>query len=60
LRDKAGEGLLGSESEESQLDSEYYSYNKLDDCALLDVMIDGDSDEDGDIIQDFVLEDINN
>jgi hypothetical protein len=30
----------------------------LDDCAVLDVVMDGDSDQD-DIIQDFVWEDMN-
>jgi hypothetical protein len=54
-----GECLLGSISEESLSDSEFDSDNELDDCALLDVMVDGDSDYDDDIIQDFVWEDMN-
>jgi hypothetical protein len=33
--------------------SEFDSENELDDCVLLDVVMDDDSDED-DIIQDFV------
>jgi hypothetical protein len=44
------ECLLASESEESLSDSEFDSENELDDCALLDVAVDDDSDED--IIQD--------
>jgi hypothetical protein len=35
------------------------SENELEDCAVLDVLVDGDSDQDNDI-QDFVWEDINN
>jgi hypothetical protein len=40
-------------------DSECDSENDLDDCAVLDVVVDGDSHQD-DIIQDFVWEDMNN
>jgi hypothetical protein len=58
--DKVKECLLGSESEESLSDSEFDSDNELDDCALLNVVVDGDSDKDDDIIQDFVWEDMNN
>jgi hypothetical protein len=53
------ECLLGSKSEESLSDSKFDSENELDDCALLDVAVDDDSDVD-DIIQDFVWEDMNN
>jgi hypothetical protein len=49
----------GSKSEESLSDSERDSEYELDDCAVLDVVVDGDSDQD-DIIQDFVWEDMNN
>jgi hypothetical protein len=38
---------------------EFDSENELDDCALLDVVVGGNSDED-DINQDFVWEDMNN
>jgi hypothetical protein len=57
--DDMKECLLGSESEESLSDSEFDSENELGDCALLDVVVDDDSDED-DIIQDFVWEHMNN
>jgi hypothetical protein len=39
------ECLLGSESEESLSDSEFDSENELDDCVLLDVVVDDNSDE---------------
>jgi hypothetical protein len=52
------ETLLGSESEESLSDLECDSENELDDCTVLDVVMDGDSDQD--IIQDFLWEDMNN
>jgi hypothetical protein len=55
-----GECLFGSDSEESFSVLEFDSDNELDDCALLDVVVDGDSDEDADVIQDFVWEDMNN
>jgi hypothetical protein len=57
--DDVKECLLASESEESLSDLEFYSENELDDCALLDVAVDDDSDED-DIIQDSVWEDMDN
>jgi hypothetical protein len=57
--DEVGDCWLGSKSEESLSDSESDSGNKLDDCTILDVVVDGDSDQD-DIIQDFVREDMNN
>jgi hypothetical protein len=57
--DEVKECLLGSESEEILSYSEFHSENELDDCALLDVVVDDNSDED-DIIQDFVWEDTNN
>jgi hypothetical protein len=57
--DEVKECLLGSESEESLSDSEFDSENELDDCALLDVVVYYNSDED-DIIQNFVWEDMNN
>jgi hypothetical protein len=53
------ECLLGRETKESLSESEFDSENELDDCALLDVVVDDNSDED-DIIQDFVWEDMNN
>jgi hypothetical protein len=49
--DEVEDCLLGSESEESLSDSECDSENELDDCAVLDVVVNGDSDHD-DIIQD--------
>jgi hypothetical protein len=48
--DDVKECLLTSEPEESLSDSEFDSENELDDCALLDVAVDDDSDEE-DIIQ---------
>jgi hypothetical protein len=54
------ECFLCSESEESFSDSEFDSEYELDDCALLDIVVDDNSDEDDDIIQDFVWEDMNN
>jgi hypothetical protein len=56
--DEVKECLLGSESEEILSDSEFDSENELDDCALLDVVVDDNNDEDNDI-QDFVCEDMN-
>jgi hypothetical protein len=55
-----GECLFGSESEESSPDSEFDSDNELDDCTLLDVVVNGDSDEDDEIIQDFLWAGVNN
>jgi hypothetical protein len=55
-----GECLLCSESEEGLPDSEYDSANELDDCAFPDVVVGGDSDDDDEIIQNFVWEDMNN
>lgn len=52
------EYLLGGESE-GLWDSESDSANELDDCALLDVVVNGDSCEDDDV-QDFVWEDMEN
>jgi hypothetical protein len=47
LRDnEVEECLLGSESEESLSTLEFDSDNGLDDCALRDVVVNGDSDED--------------
>jgi hypothetical protein len=43
-----GEYLLVSESEESLLDSDFDSDNELDDCALLDVVVNDDIDEEDD------------
>jgi hypothetical protein len=43
--DEVGGCLLGRESEESLSDSECESDNDLDDCAVLGVVVDGDSDE---------------
>jgi hypothetical protein len=57
--DEVKECLLGSESEEILSDLEFDSENELDDCALLDVVVDDNNDEDNDIIQDFVWEDMN-
>jgi hypothetical protein len=57
--DKVKECLLGSKFEESLSDSEFDSENELDDCALLDVVVDDNSGEDDDI-QDFIWEDMNN
>jgi hypothetical protein len=57
--DDVKEFLLGKESEESLSESEFGSENELDDCALLDVVVDDNSDDD-DIIQDCVWEDMNN
>jgi hypothetical protein len=45
-----GEYLFVSESEESLSDSEFDRDNELDNCALLDDVVNDDSDED-DIIQ---------
>jgi hypothetical protein len=39
------ECLLGSESEESLLDSEFDSGNELEDCALLDVVVNDNTGE---------------
>jgi hypothetical protein len=47
--DEVKECLLGSKCEESLLDSEFDSENELDDCALLDGVVDDNSDEDDDI-----------
>jgi hypothetical protein len=44
--DEVGECLLGSEAKESLSDSQF----ELDDCALLDVVVDGDSDEDDTVL----------
>jgi hypothetical protein len=52
--DEVEECLLVSESEERSSDSEFYSDSELDDCALLDVVVNDDSDEVDDDIQDFV------
>jgi hypothetical protein len=54
--DEVKECLLGSESEESLSDLEFDSENELGDCALLDVVVDGnsDDDDDDDDIQNFV------
>jgi hypothetical protein len=49
---EVGDSLLGSKSEESSSDSECDSENELDDCAVLDVVMDGGSDQDG-VIQDY-------
>jgi hypothetical protein len=57
--DKVEDCLLGSKCEESLSDSECDSENELDDCAILDIVVDGDTDQDY-IIQDFVWEDMNN
>jgi hypothetical protein len=57
--DELGEYLHVSESEENLSDLEFDTDNELDDCALFDV-VNGDSDKDDDIIQDFVWEDMNN
>jgi hypothetical protein len=53
------ECLLVSKSEGSLSDLEFGSENELDNCALLDVVVDDNIDEDDDI-QDFVWEDMNN
>jgi hypothetical protein len=52
--DKMGEYVLVSESEESLLDSEFDPDTVLNGCALLDVMVDSDTDEDDDAIRDCV------
>jgi hypothetical protein len=52
--DEVGECLLGSEY------AEILSDNELVDCAILDVVMDCHSDEDDDIIKDFLWEDVNN
>jgi hypothetical protein len=48
-----GDCLLDSESEESLSDSECDSENEFDDCAVLNVVVNGESDQD-DTIQDFL------
>jgi hypothetical protein len=48
---EVGNSLPSSKSEESLSDSECDSENELDDCAVLDVVMDGGSDQD-DVIQD--------
>jgi hypothetical protein len=53
--DEVEECLLGCKSEESLSDSEINSNNELDDCALLNVVVDGDSAKHDDISQDCVL-----
>jgi hypothetical protein len=52
--DEVREYLLVSEYEKSLSDLEFDSDNQLDDCALLDIVVNGDSYEDDDIIRDFV------
>jgi hypothetical protein len=52
--------VLGSKPEESLSDSECDSDNELDDCGVPHVVVDGDSDEDDDNIQDRVWEDMKN
>jgi hypothetical protein len=39
---------------------EHDSDNEVDDCAILDVVVECDSDEDDNIIQHFVQGDMNN
>jgi hypothetical protein len=56
--DEVGGRLPGNKSEEGLSDLECDSENELDDCAVLDVEVDGDSDQDD--IKDFVWEDMNN
>jgi hypothetical protein len=51
------ECLLSREAEENLLDAEFDSENEMDDHALLDVVVDDNTDKD-DIIQDFVWEDM--
>jgi hypothetical protein len=48
------EYLPVSEYEKSLSHLECYSDNELDDCALLEAVVNGDSDEHDDIIKDFV------
>jgi hypothetical protein len=48
-----GDCLLDSESEESLSDSECDNENEFDDCAVLNVVVNGESDQD-DTIQDFL------
>jgi hypothetical protein len=49
-----GKYLLVSEYEGSLSDSGSDSDNELDDCALHDVVVNGDSEDDDNIIKDFV------
>jgi hypothetical protein len=52
--DEVQECLIDSESEESLSDSESDSENELDDCAFVDLVVDDNSNQDDDDIQDFV------
>jgi hypothetical protein len=54
-----GKCLL-TESEESSSDLELGSDNELDDCGLLDVVVNNDCNEDDIIVQDFIWEDMEN
>jgi hypothetical protein len=58
--EEVGKYLLVSESEERSSDLELDSDNELDDCALLDVVVNNDSNEDDIIVQDFIWEDMEN
>jgi hypothetical protein len=52
--------FLVSEYEESLSGSKFDSNNEVDNFALLHVSVNGDSDDDNDIIQDFVWENMEN
>jgi hypothetical protein len=60
LRDEELEYLLQCESEQSLSDSDFDTENELEDRALLDTVINEDSDEDYSAMQDFVWENMEN
>jgi hypothetical protein len=53
------EGVV-NKSEESLLHLQSVSDNELFNCALLNAVVNGDSDDDDDIIEDFLGEDKEN
>lgn len=58
--EEVGNVYLISESEERSSDLEFGSDNELHDFALLDVVVNNDSNEDDSIVQDFIWEDMEN
>jgi hypothetical protein len=56
--EEVGKYLLVSESEERSSDLEFGSDIDLHDCALFDVVVNNDSNEDDIVVQDFISEDM--